>query len=285
MQLQKFWTLGKATIDAWTEDKAASQGAALAFYSILSIGPLLLLVLAAASAIFGAEAAQGRIVQQMTNLVGTDGAKAIEDIIKASTHDRNGLWATILSVVTLLFSASGVFGEMQSALNTIWHAEPKPNRGLWGLVQDRFLSFTMVFGTCFLLLVSMVLSAVLSAVANYAAAQSNGFSGILQVADLVISLAIVTLLFALLYKYVPDIKIAWRDVWVGAAITALLFIIGKFLIGWYLGYSNMASSYGAAGSVIILMVWVYYSAQILLLGAAFTHAYAQSYGSHNSEPH
>jgi membrane protein len=190
-----------------------------------------------------------------------------------------GIVSSIVGIVVLLFGASGVFGELQAALNTVWEVQPKPDRGLWGMIKDRFFSFTMVLGVGFLLLVSLLLSAALSAVGRFLSERLPGGEALWQVLNFVISLGVVTSLFALIFKVVPDVKIEWRNVWIGAAVTALLFTLGKFLLGLYLGKASFASMYGAAGSLVVLVVWVYYSAQILFLGAEFTQVYARHNGS------
>src|SRR5581483_4191365 len=188
--------------------------------------------------------------------------------------------ATVVGIVTLLLGASGVFGQLQDALNTVWEVEPKPGRGIWGLIKDRFLSLTMVFGTGFLLLVSLVITAAVSAAGGTLRGLGPGLEAIAHVVVEIVSFAVVTLLFALIYKFLPDAKIAWRDVWVGAVATAVLFVIGKFAIGLYLGHASIGSAYGAAGSFVVVLVWTYYSAQILLFGAELTQVYANRSGSH-----
>jgi len=282
--MPKFFAKGplgllKQTASEWSEDKAPRLGAALAFYSVLSIAPLVVIVLAIAGLVFGAEAARGELVAQIEGMVGRDGARAIEEMIANAQRPSRGILATVLGAVTLLLGASGVFGQLQDALNTIWEVEPKSGRGLWGFIKDRFLSFTMVLGTGFLLLVSLVISAGLHMVGEYMSGLMPAAEWIWQIANFMISFSIITLLFALIFKIVPDAKVAWRDVWVGAALTAALFTAGKFVLGWYLGRGTVGSAYGAAGSLVVLLVWIYYSAQILFFGAEFTQVYAKRRGA------
>jgi membrane protein len=267
------------TFSDWYNDKAPELGAALAFYTALSIAPLLVIVLTIAAFVFGQEAASGEIVSQMRSMVGEDGAKAISDMIANANKPTQGTVATVLSVITLLFGASGVFGELQSALNTIWGVQPKPGRGLWGVIRDRFMSFAMVLGVAFLLLVSLVISAVLAAMGTLLSQLPDSFHWIAQVLNMGVSFLVVTLLFAMIFRVLPDVKISWWDVWLGAIVTAALFTVGKTGIGLYLGHSAMASSYGVAGSFVVLLVWVYYSAQILYFGAELTKVYANRFGS------
>ncbi|HXG64903.1 MAG TPA: YihY/virulence factor BrkB family protein [Blastocatellia bacterium] len=269
----------KATYSDWSEDKASRLAAALAYYTAISLAPLLITLIAIVGFVLGQEAAQGQIAGQMQALVGDQSAQAIQEIIAHAHRTDTGILAAVIGVATLLFGASGVFGALQDGLNTIWEVQPKPGRGIWGIIKDRFLSLTMVLGVGFLLLVSLLLSAALAALGKY-------FEGLLplpafvwQAANLVISFGVITLLFALIYKILPDVEIAWGDVWVGAAITSLLFTIGKFLIGLYLGRSTIGSTYGAAGSLVVILIWIYYSAQILFFGAEFTQVYANQYGS------
>ena len=276
--IKAVWYLLSTTFTGWSEDKAPRLGAALAYYTVFSLTPLLMIAIAVAGFFFGAEAARGQIVSQIQALVGEQGGAAIETMVQnAAAQKSSGIAATIIGLATLLFGASGVFGELQDSLNTIWGVKPRPGRGIFGMIRDRFASFTMVIGIAFLLLVSLVLTAAISA---FATMLGNAVpEGWLHLLNAVVSFAIVTVLFAAMYKYVPDVAIEWRDVWIGAGVTALLFTIGKVLIGLYLGRGSVASAYGAAGSLVVLLVWVYYSAQILFFGAEFTKVYAKSYGS------
>lgn len=277
-----FRTIGKLlkeTFDEWNEDKASRLAAALAYYTVFSIAPLLIIVIAIAGAVFGEEAARGEIVRQIQGLVGRSGAEVIETAIQNANQPAQGTIASIISIVALLFGAIGVFGQLQDALNTIWEVQPKPGRPVKGFVRQNILSFSMVLGIGFLLLVSLIISAVLAAVSTYFSNLLPGFGLIWQVANFVISFAITTLLFAMIFKFLPNVKITWNDVLIGAAITSLLFSIGRFLLGLYLGNGSFGSTYGAAGSLVIILAWVYYAAQILFFGAEFTQVYARKYGS------
>jgi membrane protein len=289
MVLTDSWAILKQTFAEWTEDKVPQLGAALAFYTALSIAPLLVISLAVAGMVFGKDAARGEIQQQLGSLVGSEGGKAIQQMIANADKPAEGTVATVLSVIILISGASGVFGQLQQSLNTIWEVQPKPGRGLIGMIRDRFFSAAMVFGVAFLLLVSLLLSAALTSLATVLKALPDSLYWLTETIHFAISFGVITLLFAMMYKYLPDVKIAWRDVWLGAVITAALFTLGKFAIGLYLGHSSMASSYGVAGSFVVLLVWVYYSSQILFLGAEFTQVYANRYGSRivpseNAEP-
>jgi membrane protein len=264
---------------AWNEDKAPRLAAGLAFYTMFTLSPLLIIVIAIAGLAFGQEAARGQIVGQIQGLVGTESAHAIEDFLKQVSTPQSGIIATAIGLTTLLLGVWWVFGELQDALNTIWEVAPKPGRKLSHVLKARLISFTMMLGVGFLLLVSLVLSAALSALGTYLLGLFPDFETALQLVNVLVSFGIVTLLFAMIYKIVPDVVITWGDVWIGAAATALLYTIGKYLIGVYLGTSSTASAYGAAGSLVVILIWVYYSAQILFLGAEFTKVYAQRFGS------
>jgi membrane protein len=279
MNPKKVFDLLKQTFTAFGEDKAPRLAAALAYYTVFSLAPLLVVVIAIAGLAFGQEAARGQITGQIQQLVGVTAAKAIQEILASASKPSSGIVATTIGVVTLLLGAAGVFGQLQDALNTVWGVAPKPGRSFWETIKDRFASFTMVLGVGFLLLVSLSMSTALSALVKYVSGVVPFLAVLGQVLDFVVSFGVVTLLFALLFKYLPDVKIGWRDVWMGAAMTALLFVVGKFAIGLYLGRSGVASAYGAAGSLVVLLLWVYYAAQILLFGAEFTKAYAKNYGS------
>ncbi len=273
------WALLRDTYREWQADKVPRLAAALSYYTIFSIAPLLIVVIAVAGLAFGEEAVRGQLDNQIQGLIGREGADTIQEIIANSSRPADNILATVIGVVTLLLGASGVFGQLQEALNTVWGVEPKPGQGILAIVKDRFFSFTMVLGVGFLLLVSLIISTVLSAVNTFAVGLLPGWETLFMILNQVISFLVITLLFGMIYKVLPDVKIAWRDVWVGAAITALLFTIGKALIGLYLGNSSIASTYGAAGSFAVILVWIFYSAQILLFGAEFTQVYAKRYGS------
>jgi membrane protein len=253
----------------------------MAYYTVVSIAPLLLVVIAVAGLAFGREAAEGAIVAQIHGLVGEQAAKAIQAVLENADKPATGILAAVLGIITLLAGASGVFAELQSALNTIWKTPARPDKGFLGMLKDRFFSLLMVLGTGFLLLVSLVMSAVLAAMGSYMEHLLPLPEPLLQGLNFLVSFGMITLLFAMMFKILPDAPVAWNDVWIGAAVTAFLFTIGKLLIGIYLGKANFASTYGAAGSLVVILVWVYYSTQILLLGAEFTKVYAMTYGSLN----
>ena len=279
MSIKTIMALLKETFAEWNNDKASRLAAALAYYTVFSLAPLLIIAIAIAGAVFGEEAARGEIVTQIQGLVGKEGAKFIETAIENASKPDTGSIASIISVVVLLFGASGLFAQLQDALNTIWEVQPKPNLGLWAIIRTRFLSFTMVLGVGFLLLVSLILSAGLAGVVNFFGHLLPGVGFLLQLTNFILSFAVTTILFGLIYKVLPDAKITWSDVWIGAIITSLLFSIGRFLLGLYLGNSSFGSTYGAAGSVVIILAWVNYAAQILFFGAEFTQVYARRFGS------
>ncbi len=279
MTLKPAFSMLKESFQEWKEDDALQLGAALAYYTIFSLAPLLLIVIAVAGLAFGREAVQGRIVEQIDQLVGQQGAVAIQTMIANVAKHESGVLATVIAGITILFGATGVFAQLQSSLNKIWNVEPKPDRGILGFLKTRVASFGMILGIGFLLLVSLVVSAGVAAVNNYFVSLMPAAEVLFQVLSLVISFAVVTLLFAMIFRFLPDAKVAWRDVWIGAAVTSVLFAIGKELIGLYLGHSSVASAFGAAGSVIVILVWIYYSTQILFFGAEFTQVYARRYGS------
>jgi membrane protein len=250
----EFWGLLYTTTMQWSEDNVPRLGAALAFYSVLSIAPLLLISLAVAAQIFGQEAATGQIVGQIRGLVGKEGAEAIQEMLGNARKPGSGIVAALMGFATLLFAASGVFGELQGAMNTIWKVQPKPGRGILGILKDRFFSFAMVLGSGFLLLTSLIISTAVAAVSDYVVGLTPALQPVLLVGDVLASAVVITLLFALIFKVLPDAKIAWRDVWVGAALTMVVFLVGKAVIGAYLGRSSYGSAYGAAGSLVVLVV-------------------------------
>ncbi len=273
------WNLMKNTATKLSVDQAPRLGAALAYYATFSLAPLLIIAIAISGLVFGREAASGQIVGQIQGLVGQDTASAIQAMIAKSNQPVTSILTSLIGLLTLFLGASGVFGELQQSLNEIWGVKPKPKRGLLATLKDRFFSFGMVLGSGFLLLISLVVSAGLAALSNVFAGLMPGWGVITQIINFIISMAVITVLFALIFKYVPDTKIIWADVWSGAALTALLFTIGKALIGFYIGYSSLASTYGAGASLAVILLWVYYSAQILFFGAEFTQVYATMYGS------
>ncbi len=263
----------------WREHKASKMAAALAYYTVFSLAPILVISIAVAGLVFGQEAAEGRIVGQISGLIGTTSAQALEAMIAAARKPSAGILATVLGLATLLFGATGVFGELQDSLNTVWGVKPKPGRSLLRMLKTRFISFTMVLGIGFLLLTSLVISAAISALGTWVSGLLPLPEVVLQVINLAVSLAVVTLLFAMIFRFLPDVEITWRDVWVGALFTAVLFTLGKLAIGLYLGKSSLGSSYGAAGALVVILVWVYYAAQILFFGAELTRAWAYQHGS------
>ena len=273
-------SLLKQTASEWMEDDAPTLGAALAYYTVFSLAPLMTIAIAMAGFFFGKEAAQGQIFDELRVLLGEEGGKAVEEMVQsANAQPTAGVVATIISVIMLLFGASGVFGQLQASLNAIWGVKAKPGRGVLGIIQDRLLSFGFTLVVGFLLLVSLLLTAGMALMADWIGGLMPGSEALAYILNIVLSLSMITLLFATIFKFLPDAKIAWHDVWIGAFLTALLFTIGKFALGIYLGKSGVASSYGAAGSLIVLLLWVYYSSQILFFGAEFTQVYANRFGS------
>jgi len=281
MKPKETFSLLKATAFEWLDDQAPTLGAALAYYTVFSLAPLLIISIALAGLVFGAEAAQGQIFDQLRGLLGDASGKAMQEIVQsASAEPKTGVVATVIGFVTLLFGASGVFGQLQASLNIIWGVQPKPGRGILGIIRDRSLSFGFILVVGFLLLVSLLLTAGIAFVGKQFGAMVPGMEALIQILNSILSLAVITLLFGMMFKILPDANIAWRDVWIGAFITALLFTLGKFALGFYLGRSGVGSSYGAAGSLIVLLLWVYYSSQVVFFGAEFTQVYANRFGSH-----
>jgi membrane protein len=277
------WKMLKDTALAFLEDEALSRGAAIAFYTVTSIAPVLLIVIAIAGLAFGREAAQNAILAQLSGLMGQQTAEVLQTAVASASGKSSGILATVIGIVTLIATASGVFGEMQSALNAIWKAKPKGTT-VSRLIRARAASLGLVAALGFLLMVSLVVSAGLTAFGNYLNAVLPFGKAILAILNTVISLVLMSVLFAAIYKVLPDRPLAWADVIVGAVATAILFTIGKSLIGWYIGSSAVASSFGAAGALIVLLLWVYYSVQIFLLGAEFTKIYANRHGSKQNDP-
>lgn len=275
----------KAAVQAWVDDYAPSMGAALAYYTLFSLAPLLLIVIAVAGMVFGQQAAQGEIVAQLSAIMGEEGAVALQGLLKAAREPAEGVVATLIGSAMLLIGATAIFAELQSALDRIWRVPaPKAQSGLWYLLRTRLLSFGLVLGLGFLLVVSLVVSATLAALGKWWGVWFQGWDVFFELLNFAVSYGIFTLLFAMIYKIMPRATISWRDVWTGAAVTALLFTLGKVLIGLYLGKSSLASGFGAAGSLVLLIAWVYYSAQIFLFGAEYTWVYANRCGSHAHQP-
>ena len=276
LTFEALWFILRETFREWNDDKVPRLGAALAFWSMLSIGPLLLIVISMAGLAFGQDAVSGYVFAEIRRLVGDVGAEAIQTIIAGSRNAPAGVLATIIGFLVLIVSATGFFAQLQDALNTIWNVEGRARGDIMSFVKKRILSFTMILGIGFLLLMALVVSAGISAVAHMFAGEAP--SVLLHSMNLIVSFMVITLLFAMIFKVLPDVDIRWRDVWVGSAITALLFSIGKFFIGLYLGRSAFSSTYGAAGSLIVVLLWIYYSAQIFFIGAEFTQVYARYMG-------
>ncbi|HYF42996.1 MAG TPA: YihY/virulence factor BrkB family protein [Ramlibacter sp.] len=265
---------------AWIDDYAPSMGAAISYYTVFSIAPLLVIVIAVAGALFGREAVQGLISDQLSGLIGGEGAKFVENLVAAASDTDKGLVAGVISFFILLVGATTVFAELQSALDRIWHVpESKKPSGIWAILRARLLSFGLILGLAFLLMASLVVSTALAAFGAWAGGLMPGWETVLHGINIAVSLGVFTLLFAMIFKLLPSTDIAWRDVWIGAFVTAVLFEIGKLLIGLYIGKSGLTESFAAAGSLVVLLAWVYYAAQIFLLGAEFTKVYADEHGS------
>jgi membrane protein len=280
------WALAKQSFAAWSEDYASSMGAALAYYTLFSLAPLLLVVIGLAGLVYGQEAARGAVIAQFAGLIGEDGSLAIQGLLKSASQPTQSLIASLIGILTLIVGATSSFAELQSDLDRIWRAPAamKPT-GIVGLLRARLLSFGLIVSMGFLLLVSLVVSAVLAAVSKWYSAWFPGWIVTMEIINQLVSLTFVTALFAMMYRILPSVRVAWDDVWRGALATAVLFTIGKYLIGLYLGKAGIASGFGAAGSLVVVLVWVFYSAQIFLLGAEFTWLYAHSHGSRaNSAP-
>jgi membrane protein len=279
METASFVAMAKQSVADWVDDYAPSMGAALAYYTLFSLAPLLLIAVSIAGLVFGPDAARGEIFAELRDVIGDDGAAAAETLLQSLNKPAQGLVGTVVGLATLVVGAASVFGELQNALDRIWRAPARPGAGLWSLLRARLLTFGMVLGIGFLLVVSLLASTAIAAFGKRYAHAFGGWAIVAEALNFVVSLAVVTALFAMIYKILPRVRIGWRDVWVGAAVTALLFSLGKSLIGLYLGRSGAASGFGAAGSLILVIVWTYYSAQIFLLGAEFTHVYAHARGT------
>lgn len=277
---REWWALIKEAVQAWLADYAPSMGAALSYYTVFSLAPMLLIVISVAGLVFGDEAVRGEIFGQLQGLMGADAARAIQELLASVSKPAEGATGTVIGIVFLFIGATTVFGELQDALDRIWRAPARDTAGgLWGLVRTRLLSFGMILGVAFLLMVSLVVGAALAALGRWYGGMFGNWEVLAQIVNVLVGFAVTTAGFALIYKFMPRVKVAWHDVWLGAAVTALLFTIGRFLIGLYIGKSGIASGFGAAGSLVVIFVWVYYSAQIFLLGAEFTWVYARRFGS------
>src|SRR3954447_19427738 len=280
------WQLARESVSRWVDDYASSMGAALAYYTLFSLAPLLLLVIGVAGLVFGSDAARGQVVGQLGGMMGQEGATAIQGLLKSASKPEKSMIASLVSVVMLIIGATSIFAELQSDLDRIWRVpETAKPAGLWGMLRTRVLSFGLIVSIGFLLLVSLVVSAGLAALGTWWGSWFAEWRIALQIVNQVVSLAFVTALFALMYRILPSVRVGWQDVWYGALATGILFTIGKYLIGLYLGKAGVSSGFRAAGSIVVLLVWVFYSAQIFLLGAEFTWLFAQSHGSRaNRQP-
>jgi len=279
VNLNTIWSLLKETFNEWQQDKVPILAAALSYYMIFSIAPILILVIAVVGFIVGEQIAQDEVFAQLESFFGSENAASIRTILQNQFSPSSNITATIIAVVTILFGATTVFAQLKQALNLIWGVEPKPGRGVKGFIQTRILSILMVLGIGFILLLSLIISSVLSGATTWLEQHLFIPSFVWTLVDLVISLSLTTLLFGQIYRVLPDVRIAWKDVVVGAGITAILFTIGKSLISLYLGNSSIGSAYGAAGSFVIVLVWIFYSTQIFLFGAEFTQVWSRRYGS------
>ena len=286
MTPRQFFGLMKKALAAWSDDYAPSMGAALSYYTLFSITPLLVIVIAIAGFFFGDDAVRGEIFSQLKGLLGVEGARAVQQMLQSVSRPEEGAIAALISFGVLALGATTVIAELQNALDRIWRAPTvKKVGGIRRFARSRLVSFTLILAIAFLLVVSLVFSAAVAAIGKWWGEWFGGWEFLAHVIDLLASFGLMTLLFALTYKIVPRVHIRWHDVWVGAAVTAMLFAVGKVLIGLYLGRSGVTSAFGAAGSLVLLMVWVYYSAQIFLIGAEFTWVYAHEYGSRRDSRH
>jgi membrane protein len=278
--LKDIGNLLKASVSSWSNDKAPSRGAALSYYTIFAMPPLFMIAIFMASLVFDPTSVRTQMFSEVGGVIGKKSAEAIEAAMSAQYQTNKGLFASAIAIVTLLVTSTGLFIELQDALNSIWGVEAKPGHGIMGFVRIRLLSFAMVVGIGFLLLVSLLVSAALAALSKFMNDLFPGVGIVSIITSDLVSFGVIAVLFALIFKVLPDVKIAWRDVWIGAVVTSLLFTAGKFLLGWYLGRSTTISAYGAAGSVVLVLLWVYYSAQILFFGAEITKVYANRFGAH-----
>jgi membrane protein len=279
LNFKSIWNLFKTAGSNWVDDKAPRLGAALSYYTVFAIPPLFVIILFVASLVLDPEKVRSMLFSEVGGLIGEKSAQAIQMAMQAQSQSSKGMVASIIAVVTLVVTATGLFIELQDALNTIWGVKAKPGQGIMGFIKNRLLSFAMVVGIGFLLLVSLVVSAGLAAFGKYMSGLVPGLDVLWNITNAVVSFAVISVLFAMIFKVLPDVKIRWRDVWVGAATTALLFTVGKFALGFYLGRNSTVSAYGAAGSLVLMLLWVYYSAQILFFGAEVTEVYANRFGT------
>jgi membrane protein len=277
-----WWGVVRETVSEWIKHNASSLGAALSFYTLFSIAPILVIAMAVAGSIFGPHVAEAHVLDQMRGLLGDAGAAAVQSLLSSAHQSGLKGMAAAIGVVTLLVGATSVFGELQNTVDYIWKSPEKDSVAWWRILRSRILSVGLILGVGFLLMVSLLISAALAALGAWFSTYMAQWSVILPALDLVLSLGLTTVLFAMIYKYVPREEIAWGDVWIGGLVTACLFSVGKLLIGLYLGRSSLSSAYGAAGSIMVLLLWIYYSAQIFLLGAEFTHVFTYQLGSRSA---
>ncbi len=282
MQPKSLFQLANTAFKNWLDDYAPSMGAALAYYTVFSIAPLLIIVIAVAALIFGQDAAHVAILDQARGMIGENGAKAIESMLASAHEPKRGLLAGTLGILAVVIGATSVFAELETNLNRIWKVEPEKGSGLWHFIHKRLLSIGMVLAIGFLLIISLVVSAMIAVWGKYWSGWFDGLEALYHAVNFVVSVLVISVLFAMIYRFMPRVAIRWGDVWIGAFVTSLLFSLGKFLIELYIGKSGVESTYGAAGALVVLLVWVYYSAQIFLLGAEFTKVYAESHGSRMS---
>jgi membrane protein len=275
--MSKWWDLLKQAMSRWLEHKDARIGAALAYYSVFSLGPLIVIAIAVAGLAFGQDAVRGEVTGGLRGLLGESGAKGVEAMLEGANRPREGIIATVIGIATLLFAAVGVVVQLKDAMNTVWDVETPPGAGVWRFIRTYLFSLAGVLALGFLLLISMLVSTMLAAAGKYLAPYLP--EALMQIVGFAVSFVVISLLFAMMFKWMPDADVQWRDVWIGAVLTAALFEIGKFLISFYIGKQGLESTYGAAASIVVVLIWVYYSAQIVLMGAEFTNAYARRYGS------
>jgi len=279
MQIKHVGGIIKQAVSEWSEDNASRLSAAIAYYTVFSIAPLIVIIIALLGWFFGKETVQGEIVREFGGLIGSEGAAAIESVVKSADQSKTGLVASIASFILVMVGAVGVFNELKNALNTVWEVTPKPGRPWWTVIRTRLVTFSIIPVIGFLLAVSLFVTAAVNFLTDYVEGLFKGLGFLVQATNFILSIGIITVLFAMVYKILPDVKTRWSDVWVGAFITAILFTIGEFAISFYLGKSTAASVFGAAGSLVVLLAWVYYSAQIVFFGAELTQVYANRFGS------
>jgi len=279
MKARDFWTWARDSVQGWMDDNASSMGAALAYYTIFSLAPLLLMVVAVAGLVFGDDEARNALLDQFESLIGHNGAQAIRAILYSARDLHGGMLSVAISVLTLFIGATTVFAELQRDLDHIWRAEKRPHSTVVNVLITRLLSFGMILGIGFLLVVSLAVSAAISSIGTFWGQWLGDLQPVLQLINFLVSFGVITILFALIYKVLPNVNVAWSDVWLGAALTSILFVLGKFAIGLYIGKSAVSSSFGAAGALVVLILWIYYSAQIFLLGAELTYVYSCNWGS------